>query len=65
MMTCQFEYKNFGDTIAFAEDLGFHNWLDDVDDECDPHLIDVLEEDALDYIWNRGYEIVYPQLTFS
>jgi len=55
-----FEYKNFGDTINFAEDLGFHNWLDDVDDECDPHLIDALEGAALDYIWNRGYEIVYP-----
>jgi hypothetical protein len=54
-----FEYKNFGDTINFAEDLGWHNWLDDIDDnDAQPGDVDVLEEDALDYIFNRGYEII-------
>ncbi len=53
-----FEYKNFGDTINFAEDLGWHNWLDDIDDDTQPGDIDFLEEDALDYIFNRGYEII-------
>jgi hypothetical protein len=53
-----FEYKNFGDTINFAEDLGWYNWLDDIDDDTRPGDIDFLEEDALDYIFNRGYEII-------
>lgn len=54
-----FEYKNFGDTINFAEDLGWYNWLDDIDDnDYQPGDIDLLEEDALDHIFNRGYEII-------
>jgi len=53
-----FEYKNFGDTIAFAEDLGWHNWLADIGDDTQPSDIDVLEESALDYIFNQGYEII-------
>ena len=52
-----FYYENFGETINFAEDLGWNNWLDAIDDDTDPCSIDEAEQDALDFIKSLGYEI--------
>jgi len=53
-----FYYKNFGDTINFAEDSGWNNWLDDINDDTDPCSIDQAEQDALDYIKSLGYTVI-------
>ena len=43
-----FVYDCFGDTLVFAERLG---WKDDAPDGCDPDLI---EASALDFIREKG-----------
>ena len=47
-----FFYENFGETLEFAEDLG---WEEPDEDDEDP---DELEEEALQYISRKGYLIV-------
>ena len=54
-----FKYECFGETLSFAESLGWVDWLDDVDDDTDPGTIDEAEADALDYIESHGYIVVY------
>tara|TARA_R100000005_G_scaffold47098_1_gene22472 strand:- start:116 stop:337 length:222 start_codon:yes stop_codon:yes gene_type:complete len=52
-------YECFGETLSFAESLGWVDWLDDVDDDTDPDTIDAAEADAIDYIESKGYTIDY------
>lgn len=52
-----FRYDCFGETLSFAESLGWANWLDDVDDDTDPQTIDEAEVDALNFIREKGFTI--------
>ena len=53
------DYENFGETIDFAEDLGWKNPLDKYDsfEDVDPKLIDESEAEALDFIKENGYAV--------
>ena len=53
-----YKYECFGETLNFAESLGWVDWLDDVDDDTDPQTIDEAEADALDFIRAAGYTVV-------
>ena len=53
-----YKYECFGETLSFAESLGWVDWLDDVDDDTDPQTIDEAEADALDFIRASGYTVV-------
>ena len=55
-----YKYECFGETLSFAESLGWVDWLDDidVDDNTDPQTIDEAEADALDFIRAAGYTVV-------
>ena len=53
-----YKYECFGETLSFAESLGWVDWLDDVDDDSDPQTIDEAEADALDFIRAAGYTVV-------
>ena len=53
-----YTYECFGETLSFAESLGWVDWLDDVDDDTDPQTIDEAEADALDFIRAAGYTVV-------
>ncbi len=53
-----YKYECFGETLSFAESLGWVDWLDDVDDDTDPQTIDEAEADALDFIRAAGYTVV-------
>ena len=51
-----FIYKSFGETLSFAESLG---WKDNVeDDDWNPSVADSLEDEALTYIQEQGYRII-------
>ena len=54
-----FNYECLGETLSFAESLGWNNWLDDIDvtDDISPDTIDMAESDALVYITKKGYDI--------
>tara|TARA_R100000908_G_C3747936_1_gene142939 strand:- start:1247 stop:1453 length:207 start_codon:yes stop_codon:yes gene_type:complete len=54
-----YTYECFGETLSFAESLGWVDWLEDVDDDTNPDTIDALEADAIDYIESNGYAVVY------
>ena len=53
-----YKHECFGETLSFAESLGWVDWLDDVDDDTDPQTIDEAEADALDFIRAAGYTVV-------
>ena len=55
-----YKYECFGETLSFAESLGWVDWLDDidVDDATAPQTIDEAEADALDFIRAAGYTVV-------
>ena len=55
-----FKYECLGETLSFAESLGWVDWLDNiiVDDDTDPQTIDEAEADALDFIRAAGYTVV-------
>lgn len=57
VQTGVFRYDCFGETLSFAEGLGWANWLDDVDDDTDPQTIDEAEVDALNFIREKGFTI--------
>lgn len=56
-----YKYESFGDTLNFAEKLGFREGSDcsaltgALADACD--AIDALETEALDFIASKGYKI--------
>ncbi len=51
-----FIYKSFGETLSFAESLG---WKDNVeDDDWNTSVADSLEDEALTYIQEQGYRII-------
>jgi len=52
----QYQYESFGDTLAFAESLG---WIDTGDGNEISAEIDELEVDALDFIKSQGYTIKF------
>ena len=58
-MSKTYVYECFGETLSFAESLGWVDWLDDVDDDTDPDTIDAAEGDAIDYIESKGYVVDY------
>ena len=47
-------YESFGDTIEFAESLG---WVDK-DDAWNEVMAEAIEQDAIDYIESQGYEVI-------
>ena len=65
----KFIYESFGDTIEFAESLG---WVDKDDawNNCEAVLerlktvfmqevmIEAIKQDAIDYIESQGYEVI-------
>ena len=55
-----FKYECLGETLSFAESLGWVDWLDNiiVDDDTNPQTIDEAEADALDFIRAAGYTVV-------
>jgi hypothetical protein len=55
-----YKYECFGETLSFAESLGWVDWLDDIDvnDDTDPQTLDEAEADALDFIRAAGYTVV-------
>ena len=50
----KFIYESFGDTIEFAESLG---WVDK-DDAWNEVMAEAIEQDAIDYIESQGYEVI-------
>lgn len=52
----QYQYISFGDTLAFAESLG---WIDNGNGNESPNEVDELECDALEFIESKGYIIEY------
>ena len=50
----KFIYESFGDTIEFAESLG---WVDK-DDAWNDAMLEAIEQDAIDYIESQGYEVI-------
>ena len=51
-----FVYECFGETILFAESLGF---VDDVpESEWSASMADGLEEDALEFIESKGFKVI-------
>ena len=46
--------KTVGDTIEFAESLG---WVDK-DDAWNDTMLEAIEQDAIDYIESQGYEVI-------
>ena len=59
-----FKYDCIGETLSFAESLGWENWLDEaiVNDSIDPQTVDAVEGDALDYIESQGYHVVHAEV---
>jgi len=55
----EFQYESFGQTIEFAESLG---WVDNHPDASDPEydadMADAVEGDALVFIKSKGYRVV-------
>jgi len=49
-----FIYKSFGETLDFAESLG---WQDN-EEEWNCEIAEALEYDALDFIKKKGFKIV-------
>ena len=62
-MSKTFKYECLGETLSFAESLGWVDWLDDivVNDDTDPQVFDEAEGDALDYIESHGYVVIHEQ----
>jgi len=52
-----FIYESFGETLEFAEALG---WQDN-EEEWNCEVADGLEYDALDFIEKKGFKIVYKE----
>lgn len=57
-----YEYESFADTIEFASSLGFDDdaveeELTGEDGEYTPEVADALEEAAVEFIRNKGYEV--------
>ncbi len=63
MISKIFKYECLGETLSFAESLGWVDWLDDiiVNDDTDPQIFDEAEGDALDYIESHGYVVIHEQ----
>ena len=57
----KFIYESFGDTIEFAESLG---WVDK-DDAWNDAMIEAIEQDAIDYIESQGYEVIPVLITLD
>jgi hypothetical protein len=58
-----FRYESLGETLSFAESLGWANWLDDIDGDTPAHpIIDEAEVDAIDYIESQGYIIFHEEV---
>ena len=54
-----YNYKSFGETIVFAESLGWEDMHGDSSSErWTPSDADECEEDALEFIRGKGYRIV-------
>jgi len=45
----------FGETLSFAESLGWVDQCDVEGDDWTPELADALEEEAIDFIRNAGW----------
>lgn len=59
-----YRYDCFGDTIIFAESLGYIDSAPkDVEDGWDSDGADSLEEDAVDFIESKGYKVVGYSIT--
>jgi hypothetical protein len=54
-----YNYEGFGETLVFAEDLG---WVDNHPDAEDPNYdgptADAIEAEALEFIEGKGYTVV-------
>ena len=48
-----FKYESFGETLEFAESLGW----EDTEEEWSPAIAGELEESAIDFIKAQGYKI--------
>tara|TARA_R100001509_G_scaffold58992_2_gene32539 strand:+ start:2495 stop:2695 length:201 start_codon:yes stop_codon:yes gene_type:complete len=51
-----YKMECLGETIAYAESLGFKDNIDD--SEWDADMCDALEEDAIDYIESKGIKVI-------
>jgi len=53
-----FNYECFGETLVFAEDLG---WVDNHPDADDPNYdgptADEIEQEAIEFIQSKGYRV--------
>ena len=52
-----YKYECLGDTLEFAESLGWKE--DDDSDDGRDDFVDWLEQDAIEYIEGKGYEVIY------
>ncbi len=53
-----FEYKDFGETLEFAESIGWSDPYGDSDSgDWSSELADSCEQDAIDYIKSKGFTI--------
>ena len=60
-----FKYECMGETLSFAEGLGWVDWLEDITDDTAPCDIDALEGDALCYIEQQGYVVIYEEELYA
>ena len=54
MPALTYKYESFGETLEFAEGLG---WVDENIEPWTPDAADFTEESALDFIRAKGYAI--------
>lgn len=52
-----YKYECLGDTLEFAESLGWKE--DDDSDNGRDDFVDWLEQDAIEYIEGKGYEVIW------
>lgn len=52
----KYQYECLGDTLEFAESLGWKE--DDDSDDGRDDFVDSLEQDAIEYIEAQGYEVI-------
>ena len=50
-----FKYESYGETLEFAESLGFHDSCNE--ENWNEAIADGLEESAIDFIKAQGYKI--------
>ena len=50
--------ESFGETVSFAECLGWDDMY--TDDDWTPEMADACEAEAIEFIESKGFKVLYP-----